>query len=336
MANEPVSPTPPSDEAGRLAAASTADELQRLKLAEEVIALRTNRQSRTRLVAASQAMVGYIALAGFFVNAYQSYANKKEQVERSAAEQARWSKEFERAATADKYRAFFETSILATDPSNQDKRLVGYALLEEFVDDKAFNRKATLMLEEKLAQELRSNTADGLDAQHRASVVAILGALSQSRDCKALERAARTIDRVTRRHALVNDPVETRAVFRVYVDKVLGRATQACESMEDFRAVRQPIREVLMKIPEIEDLKGKVTPSQANSTVADLLREHCDDELSVTGVDGCPPVLKKYARLCDDLPKLKDRQEDEDACRRIRVSLEALTAQPAPEAPPSP
>jgi hypothetical protein len=35
----------------------------------------------------------------------------------------------------DKYRAFFETTVLATDTANYDKRLVGYALLQEFVTD---------------------------------------------------------------------------------------------------------------------------------------------------------------------------------------------------------
>ena len=81
--------------------------------------------------------------------------------QQSAVDQDRWSREFVRAQRADKYRAFFETSVLATDPANADKRLVGYALLQEFVDDEDYNSKATLMLEESLMQELRSKSVAG-------------------------------------------------------------------------------------------------------------------------------------------------------------------------------
>ena len=63
------------------------------------------------------------------MNAYQLYANKQHQDEQSRVEREKWNKEFSRASQADKYRAFFETAVLATDPTNADKRLVGYALL---------------------------------------------------------------------------------------------------------------------------------------------------------------------------------------------------------------
>ena len=52
-------------------------------------------------------------------------------------------------------------------------------VLQEFVQDRDYTQKAMLMLEESLSQELRSNTSPGLDAEHRAAVVAILTALSQ-------------------------------------------------------------------------------------------------------------------------------------------------------------
>ena len=42
--------------------------------------------------------------------------------------------------------------MLATDSANADKRLVGYALLQEFVSDNDYNIKAMLMLEESLAR----------------------------------------------------------------------------------------------------------------------------------------------------------------------------------------
>ena len=71
-----------ADDPAELAQSTSLDELQRLKLAEELAQLRAERKkSPSRLVIASQVLVGYIALAGFFVNAYQSYSNKQRQDE---------------------------------------------------------------------------------------------------------------------------------------------------------------------------------------------------------------------------------------------------------------
>ena len=174
-------------------------------------------------------------------------------------DQERWSKEFERARQADKYRAFFETTVLATDSANADKRLVGYALLQEFVSDIEYTNKAMLMLEESLSQELRSNTKQGIDEAHRNAVVAIVTALSETHDCGALERAARTIDRVAQRHGKYKDAEESGEVFRVYVRRLLGQAAEVCHTPADFRAVRRPLRDTLVKIPEIGGLTAPVT-----------------------------------------------------------------------------
>lgn len=276
------------------------DELARLKAAEEVQELRDRRKARTsRFGAVTQTLVAYIALAGFFANAYQSCVNKRTQDEAAAREQARWQQEFKRAQEADKHRAFFETSILATDKDNDDKRLVGYTLLQEFVADPAFNFKATLMLEESLSQELKKNDREvGLDDNVRAQIVAIVTAISGTRECDKLQRAALSIDRVAQRTAKVHDVVETGEVLRVYVRRLIGRAAVVCDSMHDFAGVRAPIRDVLRNFPGLGELTGKVSVAQANQRVAEILRERCDDELKTSGAAECKDVFHGYAELC--------------------------------------
>ena len=185
-----------------LARSATLDELQRMKAAEELHRLRSERTARrSRFAIAGPALVGYVALAGLVVNAYQSWSNKQQQEHRDRTEQEKWNKEFARASQADKYRAFFETSMLATDSANADKRLVGYALLQEFVRDPIYDEKAMIMLEESLSQELRGAPRDKLDDARRAAVRAILTSLAGTDDCRALQRAARSVDRVARYHA---------------------------------------------------------------------------------------------------------------------------------------
>ena len=115
-----------------LAAAANKEQLDNLRSAEELIeADRKRLQSTNRFAVAAQILVGWVAILGFLVNAYQSWTNKQQVERQSQVDQDRWSKEFQRAREADKYRAFFETTVLATDTENPDKRLVGYALLQE-------------------------------------------------------------------------------------------------------------------------------------------------------------------------------------------------------------
>jgi hypothetical protein len=327
MPSEPTPPTGLSPEAKSAAdredpyalaqAASEAD-LEKLHLAEEFFEKRHHRKKRsTRFAIASQALVGYVAFAGLGVNAYQSYSNYQKQLRQQDTDNERWNKEFERAKEADKYRAFFETSVLATDPTNADKRLVGYALLEEFVEDKAYNSKATLMLEESLLQELRGDTsASGLDDAHRNAVVAILTSLSQTSDCHALERPARSIGKIARHHQQTNDIEETTEVFEVYVRRVIGRAALICPTMKEFRGIRQPIRETLVKIPEVGGLKGKVRTPDANAKIAEILINRCTKELSVSGASDCVEIYAHYEKLCAATAK-KDQEEDAESCRLI-------------------
>lgn len=313
------------------------DELARLKAAEEVIELRSRRRSRfSRFTTVGQALVAYIALAGFFANAYQSCINKRQQDEAAAREQARWAMEFKRAQEADKHRSFFETSILATDKDNDDKRLVGYTLLQEFVADPDFNFKATLMLEESLAQELRKNEREvGLDENVRSQVVAIVTAISQTRECDKLQRAALSIDRLAQRQLKVRDVVETGEVFNVYVRRLIGRAAMVCNSMHEFRGVRAPIRDTLRKLPGIGGLSGDVPVEQANTRIAEILVERCRLEIETSGASDCREAYRGWAELCKAPPAfLKTRdggtapdgdpKDEVGACRVIAEAIAEL------------
>jgi hypothetical protein len=327
-------PTPPApgqpnagEEAASLARTASLDELQRLKAAEEILRLRTDRKrGSSRFALASQVIVGYVALAGFFVNAYQSYANKQQQEQQARSDQEKWNKEFARASQADKYRAFFETCMLATDPTNADKRLVGYALLQEFVRDPAYDQKAMIMLEESLSQELRGKPSDQLDDAHRAAVLAILTSLGGTDDCRALQRASRSVDRVARRHAAVKDRGETREVIEVYVRRLVGPAAMICGSLKDFNAVRRPIRDTMVKNP---DLIGLNNPSdaEANLLIAEILRQRCQDELAYSGATNCAEILRSYAALCSKGGS--EALDDRLACEVASEAATSLSPQPA-------
>lgn len=303
---------------------ATTDEIQRLKAAEELFEKRRLRKSRiSRLGTASAALVGYVALAGFFANAYQNFTNKRQQEEQARADNERWEKEFKRAQDADKYRAFFETSALATDTTNPDKRLVGYALLNEFVNDADYNSKARLMLEESLAQELRySSSESGLDESHRYAIVAILSALGYTRECNALENASKSVDKLTRHVRRSEDVPEAAEVFGIYVRKLFGRAARVCESVKDFRAVRRPLTDTLLKFPELAGLKGKITAAEANKRIAEILRDRCFEEMNSTAITGCRSVWRGYERICaaQRAANAVELAEDADACAVMKES----------------
>src|SRR5512138_257529 len=283
-----------------LAASASKEELDRLRSAEDLIeADRKRLQSRNTFTVAAQILVGWVAILGFVVNAYQSYTNKQQAERQAQVDQDRWSKEFQRAREADKYRAFFETTVLATDTGNADKRLVGYALLQEFVSDADYSSKAMLMLEESLAQELRRNTGQGIDEAHRNAVVAIVTALSETRDCGALARAARSVDKVAQRLNRYGDVEEASEVFDVYVRRLVGRSAVVCTTMADFRTVRRPLRDTLVKAPKIGGLTFPTTAETANTRMAEILRDRCLTDVAVSGATDCPDIFAGYARLCD-------------------------------------
>ena len=302
-------PTPVSDDVRKavaakdpyaLASAANKEQLDNLRSAEELIeADRKRLQSTNRFAVAAQILVGWVAILGFLVNAYQSWTNKQQAERQSQVDQDRWAKEFQRAREADKYRAFFETTVLATDTENPDKRLVGYALLQEFVSDADYSSKAQLMLEESLAQELRRNTGQGIDEAHRNAVIAIVTALSETRDCAALARAARSIDKVAQRLNRYGDIEEASEVFGVYIRRLVGRAAEVCTTMADFRTVRRPLRDTLVKAPKIGGLTFPTTQEAANTRMAEILRDRCLTDVAVSGATDCPDIFAGYAKLCD-------------------------------------
>jgi|SRR5579871_872617 len=302
----------------KVAGAASIDELRRLKAAEAIFEARYSRKKRTsRFFTVAQALVGWVALAGFFANAYQNWNSKRQAEERAAADDARWAKEFARAQNADKYRAFFETSALVTDSRNPDKRLVGYALLKEFVEDPAYTSKATLMLAESLEQELKNDTSQhGLDQERHAAVVAILTALGSAPDCGALKEAARSIDKLARRHAAAGDVEESTEVLRIYVRRLIGRAAVVCKQAKEFRDVRQPIRDTLLKLPELAG--NAKTPADGNLRVAQLLKQRCDEEQQASGVSDCDDIVKGYLALCDQT-KAKEPKKFADETAACQV-----------------
>ena len=323
------------EDARGLAARTSLDDIQRMKAAEELFELRYKREKRrSRLGLAGQSLVTFVAVAGFFVNAYQSYLNKQTQQQQRAIDQERWNREFARASQADKYRAFFETSVLATDPTNPDKRLVGYALLQEFVQDRDYTQKAMLMLEESLGQELRTNTRPGLDATHRAKVTAILTALSGTSDCRALERAGRTVDRIAARHARFSDVEETSEVMKVYVRRIVARAADVCTSFKDFSAVRRPIRDTLVKSPDLIGLPAGSSAADVNTRIAETLRDACLEELAVSGASDCGEALRGYADLCGKIDRkdAKEARDDDNACGIVQSAAAQLKSLAAPTA----
>src|SRR5215475_14534657 len=306
-----------------LATAADKEQMDRLRSAEELIeADRRRMQSTNRFAVAAQILVGWVAILGFLVNAYQSYTNKKQAEQQSQVDQDRWSKEFQRAREADKYRAFFETTVLATDTSNYDKRLVGYALLQEFVTDSEYSSKAMLMLEESLAQELRRNTGQGIDESHRNAVVAIVTALSQTHDCGALARASRSIDKVAQRLNKYGDIEEAAEVFGVYVRRLVGQAAQVCTTMADFRTVRRPLRDTLVKAPKIGGLTFPTTQEAANTRMAEILRDRCLTDVAVSGATDCPDIFAGYAKLCDQ-PEVPPKETTVSSTAQVKGKADA-------------
>ncbi len=109
--------------------------------------------------------------------------------------------------------------------SDASKEPIEHALATE--DAKALAGAAT-------AEEIQHRP--GLDAEHRAAVGAILTALSQTSDCRALERAARSVDRIAKRHAKFRDAEETGEMLQVYLRRLLSRAADVCTSFKDASA----------------------------------------------------------------------------------------------------
>jgi hypothetical protein len=129
--------------------------------------------------------------------------------------------------------------------------------------------------------------------------VAIVTALSETHDCGALARAARSIDKVAQRLNRYGDVEEASEVFGVYVRRLVGQAAEVCTTMADFRAVRRPLRDTLVKAPKLGDLTFPTTPETANTRMAEILRDRCLTDVAVSGATDCPDIFAGYAKLCD-------------------------------------
>ncbi len=305
-----------------VARAMTLEDLEKMKLAEEVFDLHFKRRSG-KLAIATQAILSLVAIGGIFQNAYQTYQNGQQQSSQQRADQERWNREFKRAKEADKYRAFFETSALATDPANPDKRLVGYALLQEFVRDEEYNGKATLLLEQALDQELRRDKEPGLGEASRSVVVTILGSLSGTSDCKALEQAARSVDGIARRLAQTHDKDEAAEVFDLYVRSLVGRAPLACNSFDEIRQVWQPLRQALQRNPVMGGLAGKApTAPEADARIVEILRDRCVGEVQLAGSSDCGEVFERYAQHC----ARAGPEQSTQTCRILTDTAKELSA----------
>ena len=321
----------------KLANALNNDEIRRLELAEKVLELEHNRRKR---VSRFQNVVSLVAFGGLAVNAFQSYNSGQTQEKIRETDQKRWAKEFDRAKEADRYNAFLATSALATDSSNADKRLVGYALLQEFVDDKEYNNKTAVMLEQALFDELDRDTAVGLSDESSNSVNAILGALSGTSDCASLGRAVRSVARLSKRKAKSGDVLEAQLVFELYVRRIYGRAAQICKNPDDFAGIERPLRETLEKVPEIGNLpsKAKVTAADANKQLAQILIDSCRSEMA-TGVSDCPDILRGFDGVCQ---RGKSAGDGAAACALMHEVVATLPAplakvdKPAEKAEPQP
>src|SRR5205814_9260768 len=101
-----------------------------------------------------------------------------------------------------------------------------------------------------------------------------------------------------------------------------------CTSMHEFRAVRAPIRDTLRRRPGLGGLSGDVKAKEANTRIAEILRERCDDEIDTSGASDCRDVYKGYAELCRAPPEMSksrdggvapdaDPREEEGGCKAI-------------------
>ncbi len=78
------------DDAASLAKHATAEELAKLKAAEELLALNRERSRRTgRIQLVTSMLVGIVAVAGMLVNSYQSFSARQTAQEQSRVDQDR-------------------------------------------------------------------------------------------------------------------------------------------------------------------------------------------------------------------------------------------------------
>lgn len=275
-----------------------------LKAAEDVIAARAKAEDKGpgKFVLASQGLVGWLALIGVALNVFQMYSNRKQFEQQRTSEEARWRSEFDRAQAADKHNAFLQVSGLITD-GQVDRRLLGYALLGEFMGDKDYYDKAQLMLEERMLAETQDKQ---FDEQHRNALRVIVRTLSATKDCDALIKGASAIHKLKKVRDLqlsgddgIDTPVEE--LYADFVRYIYGHALVVCSGKPDeLKQVRTEIRVALE--PYVKGTSDREKKIAGNKLVAQYLRDRCFDEPQ-GGQNECVTLFTAFESHCKELEK---------------------------------
>jgi hypothetical protein len=310
-----------SRDAVKLALAAGAD-IGAIQAAEEVIAARVKAEQRPHfLTMASQALVGWLALIGVALNAVQMYSNRRQFELQRSTEEIRWQQEFQRSRAADKHNAFFQVAALVTD-GEVDRRLLGYALLGEFMGDKEYYDKAQLMLSERMASETE---AKNFGESHRNALRVIVRTLAQTKDCDALIQGASSVHKLkkARDAQLSGDDGIATPVEELYADFVRyiwGRATTVCAGRpEELRLVRNEIRAALL--PYVKGADEKEKRAAANKLMAQYLRDRCLEE-APGAISECPAIFQSLLQGCGEVEKKEPKRwpTEKDGCDVLRVA----------------
>jgi hypothetical protein len=90
------------------------------------------------------------------------------------------------------------------------------------------------------------------------------------------------------------------------------------------------LRTTLIKNPEFGGKSGRLTVAQANGRLAEIVRDACLKELSVTGVGDCPEILPQAAKLCEQRRERRLMKDDDESCRVWKGAvLEAIALESA-------
>lgn len=315
--------------------AAAGGEIGALKAAEDVIAARAKAEERpNKWAIASQSLVGWLALIGVAMNVVQMYSNKRQFEQQRQAEADRWRQEFARAREADKHNAFFQVSALVTD-GQVDRRLLGYALLGEFMGDAEYYDKAELMLEERMAAEVE---AKDFGEAHRNALRVIVRTLSATKDCDALVKGAAAVHKLKKARDVqlsgddgIGAPVED--LYADFVRYIYGHALAICGGRpEELKQVRSEIR--LALLPYVKGASDLERRANANKLVAQYLRDRCLDEPQ-GALGECPRIFQAVEDSCAQIQaKEKKRWETEkEGCAVIHAGAEELKRRVAAAAP---
>jgi hypothetical protein len=306
----------------KLALAAGAD-IGALKAAEDVIAARARAEERpSKIALASQALVGWLALIGVALNVFQMYSNRKQFEQQRASEEVRWKQEFDRTRASDKHNAFFQVAALVTD-GEVDRRLLGYALLGEFMGDKEYYDKAQLMLGERMAAETQ---AKDFNESHRNALRVIVRTLSQTHDCEALIQGATAVHHLRRARDVqlsgddgISTPVEE--LYADFVRYIYGRALLICGGRHDeVKLIRNEIRAAL--IPYVKGKDDREKRMAGNRLMAQYLRDRCLDEPPGASSE-CPGIFNAWLLGCKDNEKKdpKGYQTEKEGCDLAKEAL---------------